>query len=345
LAVDSNHTLNFTTGVTITVAKKAVTVTADNKTKLYGEADPVWTATTIGLVNGDNLDIQYKVSAASGLADRTITPSTSQTYPNYSITFTLGTLTTTARPVTVTADAVSKTYGDVDPALTYNVTTGSLAAGDSFTGVLTRVAGENVGLYAITQNTLALNSNYELTFVGASLEIKARPVTVTPVSGQTAEIGSGYKVQLSVSGLLGTDSYTGDATFTDALGDQLITNKDVAVGSNYILSFTPGVTIEVVEQLPISLTWRETNGSVDTTGLASIGAKIEVTASGGGAGALTWSASGGGCTLNAVSTSGSSETRTIQKNGSGSCTLTVERAASGTRAASEVTQKFTWSNK
>ena len=67
---------------------------------------------------------------------------------NYALTFVGANLTINARPVTVTADAKSKTYGDDDPALTY---TGALHGSDSFTGTLTREAGENVGSYAITQ--------------------------------------------------------------------------------------------------------------------------------------------------------------------------------------------------
>ena len=78
--------------------------------------------------------------------------------------------------MTVTADAKSKTYGDADPALTY---TGTLHGTDSFTGSLARVAGENVGSYAIQQGSLSAGSNYALSFVGANLTINARPVTVT----------------------------------------------------------------------------------------------------------------------------------------------------------------------
>ncbi|WP_162262001.1 MBG domain-containing protein, partial [Terrabacter sp. Soil810] len=95
---------------------------------------------------------------------------------NYS--FTTGTtanLTIGQRAVTVTADAKSKTYGAADPALTYSITVGSLAYGDGFTGTLTRDAGETVagGPYAIRQGTLALNGNYDLTYVVANLSISA----------------------------------------------------------------------------------------------------------------------------------------------------------------------------
>jgi hypothetical protein len=83
------------------------------------------------------------------------------------------------RPITVTADAKNKFYGEADPPLTYQVTSGSLVAGDSFTGGLTRVPGENLGSYAILQGTLTAGSNYAVSYVGALLTIKVRPITFT----------------------------------------------------------------------------------------------------------------------------------------------------------------------
>src|SRR5205814_5507871 len=89
------------------------------------------------------------------------------------------TVTVNTRSVTITADAKGKTYGDADPALTYQVTSGSLVNGDSFSGSLTRAAGKDVGGYLIEQGTLALNNNYTLTFVGASLTITPRDLNVS----------------------------------------------------------------------------------------------------------------------------------------------------------------------
>src|SRR5678815_3812486 len=96
----------------------------------------------------------------------------------------------TARAITVTADPKTKTYGGADPALTYQVTTGTLVAGDSFNGSLSRVAGEDVGSYAIQQGSLALSGNYTLSFVGANLSITARAITVTADS-KTKTYGDG----------------------------------------------------------------------------------------------------------------------------------------------------------
>ena len=89
-------------------------------------------------------------------------------------------------PVAVTAIAASKVYGTSDPVLTYSVSP-SLSAGDSFTGSLTRTAGENVGNYAISQGTLSAGSGYLITFVGANFDIvKADQVIVW---NQNLEVG------------------------------------------------------------------------------------------------------------------------------------------------------------
>src|SRR5207237_394282 len=85
----------------------------------------------------------------------------------------------TAAPITVTADAKSKVYGAADPALTYQLTSGALVAGDSFGGALTRAAGANVGSYAIQQGLLTAGGNYTLTFAGANLTITPAALTVT----------------------------------------------------------------------------------------------------------------------------------------------------------------------
>ncbi|WP_204324533.1 MBG domain-containing protein, partial [Stenotrophomonas maltophilia] len=71
---------------------------------------------------------------------------------NYAITYAGADLTVTPRAITVTADAKSRVYGDANPALTWQVTSGSLVNGDNLTGNLATSAttASNVGSYAIT---------------------------------------------------------------------------------------------------------------------------------------------------------------------------------------------------
>src|SRR5262249_16446363 len=97
---------------------------------------------------------------------------------NYTLTYAGADLTIGTRAVPVTADPKSKTYADADPALPYNMSAGSLAFTDAFTGALSRAAGEDVGSYAITQGSLALSSNYALSYLGADLTIGTRAVAV-----------------------------------------------------------------------------------------------------------------------------------------------------------------------
>ena len=157
------------------------TVTADAKTKVYGNADPALTysITSGSLVTGDTFSGSLTRAAGEDVGTYAITQGTVALSSNYDLTFIGADFTITARPIEVTADPQTKVYGDADPALTYTITAGTLAFSDTFSGSLTRLAGEDVGSYAITQGTLALSANYDLTYLGASLSITARPVTVT----------------------------------------------------------------------------------------------------------------------------------------------------------------------
>ena len=56
---------------------------------------------------------------------------------NYILTYVGANLSITPRPIEITADTKTKVYGDTDPALTYQITSGSLAFSDAFTGSLT----------------------------------------------------------------------------------------------------------------------------------------------------------------------------------------------------------------
>src|SRR5205085_9530486 len=98
---------------------------------------------------------------------------------NYNVTYVPGNFSITTRPVTITAGAKTRIYGTPDPALTYNITSGSLAAGDSFAGSLTRAPGSNVGTYPILQGSVTLGSNYALSYVGANLTITQASTTTT----------------------------------------------------------------------------------------------------------------------------------------------------------------------
>ena len=116
--------------------------------------------------------------------------------------------------ITVTADAQSKVYGAADPALTYTFSP-ALIPGDTFSGALTRAAGEGVDTYAITQGNLALSSNYTLNYVGAKLDITPRALTIT-ANNRTKTYGDTITfagTEFTTDGLVNGDS-VGSVTLT-----------------------------------------------------------------------------------------------------------------------------------
>jgi hypothetical protein len=190
LTAGNNYNLTFV-GANLSITPRGITVAASPKSKVYGDADPALThSITVGnLVNGDSLAGALTRDAGENVGPYAITQGTLTAGTNYNLTFVGATLSITTRPIAVTADAKSKTYGDADPTLTYQLTSGSLAFSDAFAGSPSRVGGESVGAYAIQQGTLALGSNYDLTFVEATLTINPRALAVT-ADAQTKTYGA-----------------------------------------------------------------------------------------------------------------------------------------------------------
>ncbi|MGN6531341.1 MAG: Ig-like domain-containing protein [Ginsengibacter sp.] len=116
--------------------------------------------------------------------------------------------------ITVTADPQTKVYGSPDPALTYNVTTGALAGSDAFTGSLTRNPGESSGTYPITQGTLALSNNYDLSYVGANLTITNIPISASASAGIIECAGGTTTLTVTASGGDGALEYSIDGGTT-----------------------------------------------------------------------------------------------------------------------------------
>ena len=158
-----------------TITPKAASVTPNSASKIYGDADPTLTGSLTGFLAEDSVTAVFNrvtgetVAGSPYIISATLSPV--GVLGNYNITYNTANFNITARPITVKADDKIKDEGDADPPLTYSVTSGSLAYTDAFTGALARDTGETVGTYAITQGTLALNTNYNMTFVPGTLSI------------------------------------------------------------------------------------------------------------------------------------------------------------------------------
>src|SRR6185295_4937494 len=140
LAASGNYALNYTIA-NLTVGQRALTVTADAKSRAYGDANPALTYQVggAGLVNGDTLSGALATSAttASDVGTYGITQGTLAVSSNYTLSsFAGANLTVTQRAITVTAEAKSRAYGDANPALTYQVGGAGLVNGDTLSGAL-----------------------------------------------------------------------------------------------------------------------------------------------------------------------------------------------------------------
>lgn len=189
---------NQSGSVEILITARPITITADAKTKVYGDSDPVLTyqITSGSLVNGDTITGSLSRVFGENVGAYAILQGTLSAGPNYSITFVSANLTITPRQITVTADNKTKVFGSPDPVFTFTVGGSGLASWDTvstvFSGSLTRDSGENVGNYTIKQGTLTANSNYSITsFTNGTLTITpastSSTVTVTPDSQQYSD--------------------------------------------------------------------------------------------------------------------------------------------------------------
>ena len=229
------------------ITARPISVTADSKSKSYGASDPAltYTLTSGTLVNPGDLTGALARDAGESVNTYAITQGTLAASSNYNLTFIPGVLTINQANITVTADSKSKSYGASDPALTYTVTSGTLANAGDLTGALTRAAGEDVNTYAITQGTLAATSNYNLTFVPGVLTINQANITVT-ADAKSKSYGNSDPV-FTYTVTSGTLVNVGDLTGTlnrlagETVNIYAITQGTLAATSNYNLTFVPGV--------------------------------------------------------------------------------------------------------
>lgn len=158
--------------------------------------------------------------------------------------------TVSARPVSVTANLLRKTYGAEDPELTYNASESA-----PFSGALVREAGENVGVYAITQGDLTAGPNYAISFTGNNFEITRRNISVTANDitkpfGQTLSLGAG-QTGFGASGLVNgetigsvTITASGGTAANDPAGTYVLTPSTATGGtfipSNYSIIYNTG---------------------------------------------------------------------------------------------------------
>ena len=148
-----------------------------------------------------------------------------------------------ARQLFVAVDMQSKVYGSADPALTWRVVNGSLVGADTLSGILSRVAGENVGSYAIDASGLA-NPNYAVTATGASLTVTPRAISVAANGGSKVygDADPALTWRVVNGSLVGADTLDGSLVRTagENVGSYAIDASRLANG-NYAVTVQNGL--------------------------------------------------------------------------------------------------------
>jgi M6 family metalloprotease-like protein/uncharacterized repeat protein (TIGR02543 family) len=272
-----NYTITFETG-TLTISKKPLLITADNKEKVYGSPEPTYTVTYNGFVLGDNVanltgTLLLNRAAGENVGNYTITPS-GLTSTNYNISFANGTLNITQKSLLISADDKEKFYGSADPVLTasyFGFIIGENAANLSGTLSINRLAGEDVGYYLITPSGLT-SSNYAISFVDGILSINQKTLIITANDSQKVYGTSDPNYNVSYDGFIEGDDYSdliGSLTFTreegEAVGQYAVTPAGLSA-MNYAIDYEDGtLTITPKELIITANSEQKVYGDLDPT--------------------------------------------------------------------------------
>ena len=247
LTAGDNYNITYV-GADLTITKKVLTITADAQNKTYGDADPELTfdITEGELVGSDQITGDLTRAAGENVDDYEIEQGTITAGDNYNITYVGADLTITKKALTITADVQTKTYGDADPELTFDITEGELIGSDQITGALTRAPGENVDNYVIEQGTITAGDNYDIEFEGLFLTIERKALIITAENKSKVFGADDPKFTISYDGFEFEDdasSLGGELSFIRALGEDVGTYAITPTGltsDNYNITFIDG---------------------------------------------------------------------------------------------------------
>lgn len=212
---DNNYDFVTTDGV-LTIGKAVLTASADDKTKVYGDPQPVFTVTYDGFKGGDDastLDTPPTISTAATRysdADTYTLSLSGGSDDNYDITaLTDGVLTINKAVLSATADDITKTYGDVNPTLT--ITYEGFKGSDDASHIDTEPAisttaeeSSDAGTYPIAL-TDGSDGNYDISLVNGILTVNKATLSVTVNDAETTYGDAAPSFTVVYSGFLAGD--------------------------------------------------------------------------------------------------------------------------------------------
>ena len=268
-ATATNYTLSYLDS-TLTVTQAVLLVTAEDKARRYGAANPPLTATVTGWKNGETTNVlggalvlscpagtnspvgAYLITAAGWTAD------------NYALSYVAATLTVGPVPLTVTADSPARGYGTPNPELTLSYS--GFVNDEGPSALTTLPAAATLATTASPANTYPITvtggsaTNYSLTLVDGTLTVTQAVLVVTADAQARLYGAPNPPLTLTYTGfVLGEDAgvlTTPPAAQTAATTASPVGTYPITVtggsAANYALTLVNGVL--TIGPAPLSLT-------------------------------------------------------------------------------------------
>ena len=259
-AAENNVTKQFTVKTengSLDIAPRSVTVTAENKTKVFGEADPELTATVAGTVGKDKVKYTVAREAGEDVGHYSVIPTGEEIQGNYKVTYKNGDFEITkAGTMTLTPELTGKDAEKVydgqplSGGATATVKEGtkitySTDGGETWSETLPSIT--DVGTLNVTAK--AENKNYEDVTVDYTLTVKHRKVTVTGNNGNKVYGEADPELTATVAGTVGKDKvkYTVAREAGEDVGHYSVIPTGEEIQGNYKVTYVAG-TLTITSQ-------------------------------------------------------------------------------------------------
>ncbi len=283
LSLDGAHKYNYELTIqsdyAAIITPKIINVTADPKTKVYGEMDPPFTYVHDPIILGDAFTGGLSRALGQNVASYPITQGSLDLGTNYTIIYQLNNLVITEASLYLKPDTTYRTYGDT-PLTDGFSTTRFIVNGLQYSETITNVklyfptglgSGNDpkdpIGLYSFgvvakdPSGGSALPSNYKIVSFPGDIRVKPFPITITA----EAKVKRQSQVDPPLAYVLSTSPVNGDLV-TGALvrepgdepGTYPIRQGTVLINDNYEITYVPNLftvlTIENIFVLPNAFT-------------------------------------------------------------------------------------------
>ena len=252
-AEDGKYVGSEVTSAVLKITPAAVKVTADDKEKTYGDADPAWTSTADGLVGttkkiAELITLTYTREPGENVGEYKITVSGPEAFGNYTFTYEQGKLNIVQKAITIIADSGNKEYDG--SALTNNTvkTDPALADGDKIDSVTVIGSQTKVGMSdnvpsdakIVNEAGEDVTENYDITYASGQLTVTVKPLTITADSGKKVYDGEPLTIDTYTSDELADGDSFESVTVT---GSQTEIGKSDNVPSDAIIVNTAGEVV------------------------------------------------------------------------------------------------------